>query len=218
MRILVGIITLSTLWMAGCSNTELKGNREGARPKQGSISFTMVNEKIFTPSCIACHSGSHLPFLTNYQEIKSRITEIQVQVIEKQKMPKKGPLPQDEMDLLKQWIADGAPEFAQTPETAPTPPAPTGGDRPVMKWAELSAKLLKSKCFNCHYKNNLDKVSDLEDYNTFVGTIGTSYFVTVVTPAMPPAPKGTPEGAPNPNQLTRSEKEMLSNWIVDGMK
>lgn len=210
-----GALLFSLLLLVGCSFREQK---EGGSPLKGTgnISFARIQSEILKPSCVGCHSGMHAPNLASFSNVKANLQSLAHAVLEKKSMPKAGPLPEGERELLAQWIENGAPEFGEIPDPIPT--EPTGGQRPPLKWDTLVKEVLRPKCFNCHFPSNPENISNLDDYEIFVGTVGTSYFVTVINPLMPPPPKDTPEGEPNPNKLTRSEMEMFSNWIVDGMQ
>lgn len=212
----ISTLFLVSLFFSGCSFREDKNSPSTPFTGKGSISFAIIQQEILKPNCATCHSGNHSPVLTNYAQVKDALAQVEDAVLIKKTMPARGPLPDHELSLLRTWIDNGAPEFVKEdgPAATPTP----GATRPVMKWAEACKLVFKPKCFNCHFKENPDKISDLEDYDSFVGTVGTSYFVSVINPAMPPPPKGTPEGEPNPNKLTREEMEVFSNWIVDGMQ
>lgn len=205
-------ILVFLLVLAGCSYRENKGQ---PTLSSGAVGFAEIRDQILTPSCIGCHSGTKPMRLVTFEEVKANLNRIRDAVLVRKIMPKRGPLGENEMTMLAKWMDDGAPEIG----TGPAVPAPaTGAARPVVKWAELKQKVLNGRCFVCHYADNPDKISNLDDLETFQGTVGTSYFLSVVSASMPPAPKGTPEGAPNPSELSRAEKELLSFWLVDGMK
>ncbi len=205
------LLVACLLAMVGCSYREDKQQRTF----NGSIGFAEIREAILAPNCFGCHNGGKLVGLTTYEQVKANLGKIQDTVMVRKTMPKRGPLGETEIAMLGRWIAEGAPEIGPPP-SAP-PPAP-GGERQVVKWAELKQKVLNGRCLTCHYANNPEFVSNLDSYEEFKGTISTSYFLSVIRPVMPPAPKGTPEGVPNPNELTKAEKEMLSYWLIDGMQ
>ncbi len=211
-----GALIITLLVLASCSFRE---NKEGASQPlagRGAVSYAKIQSAILKPFCVGCHGGMHAPNLSNYAFVKENLQSVGHSVLEKRNMPKSGPLSEDLMQLLKEWIDNGAPEFAETPDPVPT--TPVGGDRPVVKWADVCREVFRPKCFNCHFDNNPQSISNLDNFDTFVETVGTSFYVTVVNSLMPPPPPGTPEGEPNPNKLTRAELEMFSNWIVDGMQ
>lgn len=187
-------------------------SKEGNAPVTEAVSFAQINDVILKPSCLSCHGASQLPLLRTYADVKANLKAIERVVTVTMTMPKRGPLPSDQIELLKKWIAEGAPEI---PAAAPTT---TELNRPAVKWAELQAKVIGPKCAACHFAKNPDDLSDLEDEESFRSLIGAIFFLSVAKPTMPPPPKETPEDAPNPNALTRSEKEMLAHWVVDGMQ
>lgn len=197
--------------MVGCSYREEKNKRTAS----GSIGFAEIKAAILTPSCLGCHSSGQLVNLVTYEQVKANLGKIQDVVMVRKTMPKRGPLEEADLAMLAKWIADGAPEIGPPPAGVPGNP---GGERAVVKYPELKQKVLNGRCFVCHYPNNPEFVSNLDSYDEFKGTISTSYFLSVIRPVMPPAPKGTPEGVPNPNELTKEEKELLSYWLIDGMQ
>ena len=129
-------------------------------------------------------------------------------------MPKQAPLPQVEQELLRLWIAEGANEEALSPQSTPTPIP----ERPYVRWTEVNEKIILPRCLGCHRTEVSKTLTDLSTYLALKDNIGSILVLTVANAYMPPPPQGTPQGAANPNQLSRNEKEILSNWVVDGMQ
>lgn len=70
--------------------------------------FSLVNEEVFKPRCLRCHSIQQ-PTLNSYTEVKSVIDSIHQAVVVEKKMPPDGPLSQGQLALLSDWISRGAP-------------------------------------------------------------------------------------------------------------
>ncbi len=192
------------------------GESKNSKVQGRAISFAEVNEKVFKVSCQSCHSSDASPHLSSYEEYKANIAKVRHQVIEVQTMPKRAPLAQADQDLLKAWIDQGAPLQGEAPPvTAPPAQSPTSA---AVTWAEVNKKIFITSCTSCHFKNNPAAISNLEDLEQVRATMGTIYYTTVTAPIMPPPPKGSAENAPNPNQLSDDLKELLSRWVIQGMK
>jgi hypothetical protein len=222
-NLVCGLFWCLFLIVSGCSYREEKSRGTAQEPvRTGTISFAKIEKEILRPNCLGCHSGSQSPQLLTYAEVKENLQAIRREVLEKKTMPKRGPLAEAELALLQTWIENGAPEFVSETEgpagPSPTPPNPTPNERPVVRWTDLQDRVIKPNCLTCHFKGNPGKLSNLEDKEVLKTSIGSVHFLTVVSPRMPPPPMGAPVGAPNPNQLTREEKELISYWIVDGMQ
>lgn len=186
------------------------------------LSYKKINEVIFKVKCLQCHSGKDEPNLSSYKDVLLNKEEIIEQAILSAKMPKNGRRLTDEERInLKTWLDSGAPEFsANESDNQPTTPvvAPIlKFERPV-KWSQIKTEILDKNCLACHATGNTDGISSYEDYETTKATIGTIFYTVSINPVMPPAPADLPEGAANPNQLTRDQKDLLSAWVTDGMQ
>ncbi|MGE0631174.1 MAG: hypothetical protein AB7O96_02110 [Pseudobdellovibrionaceae bacterium] len=73
------------------------------------LSWNNVFAKVFEPRCIDCHRG-----LKTYARVKEKIADIELEVFTFGSMPEDGPLTAEQSELLKNWIAAGAPEVAPT--------------------------------------------------------------------------------------------------------
>lgn len=204
------LLGLAALVITACSYDIQK--RQFPEQMGGSISYAVINETVFKPNCLSCHGSSHEPLLGSYSQVKTNIEKIQRVVFTTKSMPKGGRLSNEELSLLQTWIANGAQEL---PSLLPPPPVT---DRPVVLWTELQNKVVKPKCLACHFSQNPGNLSDLQDIELFRAAIGTILFISVAKSTMPPPPLGTPEESPNPNQLSRNEKDLLSHWVTDGMR
>ncbi len=185
------------------------------------LSYAKLNENVFKAKCLQCHSGKYEPSLTTYAAIIKNKEKIYEQSILSTKMPKTPlVLTNEERWHLKTWLDSGAPEFAADGKVEPPPVIPPpviALERPV-KWDKIKTGIIDKSCVACHFAGNKDGISSYEDYETTKATIGTIFFYTNISSAMPPAPADLAEGSVNPNQLTSQQKDLLSAWITDGMK
>ena len=104
------------------------------------ISYSEVNQGVFTPSCISCHnsnSASAGVMLDTYDHVMSSLNAVKSVAVDRQTMPPSGPLQSDQITLLSTWIDQGAPNTASpsptaTPAPMPNPdPAPTATPEPT---------------------------------------------------------------------------------------
>lgn len=187
------------------------------------LSYAKINEQIIKPKCLQCHSGRDEPNLTTYQSLVDHSADIIRESIDSSKMPKNNrKLTAIERQNLKAWFDAGVPQFGKTPEPLPsnpaTEPAPMYSfDRPVL-WETVKTQILDKSCNSCHFAGNKEGLSSYEDYAQTKATIGTIFYTVSINPVMPPGPEDLEEGAENPNQLSRRDKDLLSAWITDGMK
>ncbi len=96
-------------------------------------------------------------------------------------------------------------------ETTP-PTAPVVVRTPVT-FAMISEKVITPSCAGCHNSNNNGLV-DFTTYEKFMGVYQSFYGVTLLAIKpddfrMPPA---------NKTQLTQEQKQLLADYLVDGLK
>lgn len=75
------------------------------------VTFDDVNDRIIVPRCVECHGASGGVNLEGYARVKNEVPAIK-EVVLKYKMmppPEKEPLTEEELELLKKWIDQGAP-------------------------------------------------------------------------------------------------------------
>jgi hypothetical protein len=164
-----------------------------------SIGFDQVRTSVIAPSCLGCHS-SREPKLTSYDEVKAALPALR-KVLESRSMPPGAPLADDDRALFSSWIDGGAPEHGIVVS------APSLEQRPVT-FARLKEKLLAPACLTCHRAGNADGLTDYSTAQAVRDSVGTFYYLTNIDPQMPPAPA----------VVSREQKDLLSAWVVDGMK
>jgi len=202
------IVTGLAVLLSGCG-TKIK-SREGA--VSDPIPFSRIKAAVLQPYCLGCHAANERPFLNTYTDVKDSLASIRRAVFTTRTMPKRGDLPEDEQAMLLAWIDQGAPEL---PEVVTPPPS---HERKTIKWADLQKQVFQPRCVVCHFPNNPDRLSDLQDYESARAIVGSLLFLSVASDKMPPPPAGTPEENPNPNKLSAAEKETLAYWVIDGMQ
>lgn len=153
------------------------------------IDFAQVQSEIFgapgntVGKCLSCHQpGGFLMPLDTYEVVKLRLVQIE-DSIRNNRMPKNSPLPDPAKKLLADWIAQGAPEFAEaskldpscqadssnpadpTPNPAPQPVAPTALEP---HYESLREKVFAPRCLNCHDSLGFSSSYDFSTYESTV--------------------------------------------------
>lgn len=130
-----------------------------------SVGYDEVNKYVFSQSCVSCHNSATATGgvnLDNYTSVKAQIGEVQQQAIFTRNMPLPPlGLTPFQIQLLSNWIAEGAPEYASTnggstqnPNQTPTPvPTPDASQVIAVIRANFDAyvkPLVKKACMDCH--------------------------------------------------------------------
>ena len=222
MKIIIQIIILSNIiyLFSACSyDFEKSGDRNLNEVQDAnlSLSYAKINDLVLAPRCLGCHSGTSQPLLTNYSQVFAKKEKIFEETIASNKMPKGKPLTNGQYNALKAWLEAGAPENADVVQNPPEAPPSKEGLVRLVTWEQVRTKVIEKSCTSCHYAGNTSGISSYEDYETVKATVGTIFYTVAIQPVMPPAPNDWPEDQPNPNQLTRDQKDLISAWIVDGM-
>jgi uncharacterized membrane protein len=221
------IILTTVSFFSGCNYSTSKENAAEQNKnivlKTEDLSYTKINEQILKPKCLSCHSGREEPNLSTYKDVVAYKTEIYTESVNSDDMPKNNnKLTAAQKQNLKSWLDAGAPEFGSNPDEPQNPPPVVTNppvntlDRPVL-WATVKTKIFNKSCTSCHFAGNKEGLSSYEDYEQTKATIATIFYTVSIIPVMPPAPVDLPEGAINPNQLSREDKDLLSAWVNDGM-
>lgn len=82
-------------------------------PPSEAINFATVNEKIFKPLCLSCHTaprGRAGINLNTYAFVKANLAAVENAVLVEKFMPPSSELEAESANLLKTWIEAGAPE------------------------------------------------------------------------------------------------------------
>lgn len=71
------------------------------------ISFATQVKPIIDNNCTSCHNGSQFPDLRTYSGIKASASSVSARVANKS-MPIGGSLSQQEIDIIVNWVKEGA--------------------------------------------------------------------------------------------------------------
>ncbi len=137
----------STTIVNGKPNTEEQSNEEQSVKE---LDFANLQQKIFTPRCVACHTQ-----YATYFGVKRELVAIRDSV-KHNRMPKVGgPLSDELKSSLEQWILAGAPEKeGETPK-----PDPSAKLEP--KWISIFDNIIAPRCLVCHNPNGQASYLDL---------------------------------------------------------
>ncbi len=129
------------------------------------IGYKQVNQYVFSPSCVSCHNSSSSAGkvkLDTYTSVYIHLAGIKQESITTHHMPI-APVPAlnaFQVELLSQWINNGAPEQTPEPGATPTPsasPTPTPESPVILDIRadfELYVKpLVQKACMDCHNAN-----------------------------------------------------------------
>lgn len=147
-----------------------------------TIGFDEVNQAVFADpadrnSCVNCHGeGTRGTRLVSYADYLANIDKVKFTVLEARTMPPRSAMSERKLSLVRDWINQGAPEFASsapTPTTTLPPPLPP--ELSIVDFEEVNEKVFLNSCAGCHgaegfadptlityedFKNNLDSVID----------------------------------------------------------
>lgn len=135
------LIVGSLFLVSGCQFYYEEKQKNISLPDLSTISYSMVNEKIFTSRCISCHGNSGGVNLESYTSIKKHLPAIERTALIEKTMPKNGSLTPSEIALLSAWIKAGAPENPQ----APIPEEPLKPN-----FESIKKKIIDKRCIACH--------------------------------------------------------------------
>jgi len=185
--------------------------------KISELSYSLLNQKVFLPKCISCHSNSDDLSLESYPDVIKNIPLIKRAVFDEKIMPKRGSLTEEELAYLWNWIQIGAPEQAQNGNTNPAP-------EPILPTFEsLNKNIFQTSCKDCHNPTGsgkrilLDKESLLNSPLELVipSNPDESGLVIAIERAdnkrMPPAKEGY-------SALKDEAKLAIRKWIESGAK
>ncbi|GAA4271586.1 cytochrome c [Aquimarina gracilis] len=105
--ILIGIVFIACENNVEEDTTSPDGGSNGNEPCDTNISFTTSVKPIIDANCIACHNGNQFPDLRTYQGIFDNAQNVRSQVVSR-RMPLNGSLTNEEIELIRCWIENGA--------------------------------------------------------------------------------------------------------------
>jgi Planctomycete cytochrome C len=148
------------LWITACNFREDKAGRITA--VRGNY-FDFISQNIFKPKCMKCHSGPGSPGgmdLTSYDAImnsgklvaKDPDSSKLYLTLKAGKMPPSGPLSDQEIQMVFDWIKMGAPRTGGAPTNSAPPIAPVPPDPdPTPTFAYINKYVFqKQGCVGCH--------------------------------------------------------------------
>ncbi len=102
------LITLSIAFFSCDNNVEEEiplpiGNEECST----DISFTADVKPVIDTNCIRCHGGNQAPDLRTFEGINANAARVRTQVVSR-RMPLGGSLTNEEIELIRCWIDNGA--------------------------------------------------------------------------------------------------------------
>ena len=174
----------------------------------GSLSFSEVNEKVFLRSCVGCHkqASGRSPQLTQFEDIKRVLGDIDRDVFQRQSMPKNGTLTSLQLDMLRAWIDDGAPEMASVSASPPSIPPSTG---PVA-WSRVKKEIVDVSCASCHYAKNPEGLTDQTDLGVFRELLPQTIYRIFSEKELPMPPL--------PSKMGDDQKRLLMEWVIYGQQ
>ncbi|NNC82605.1 MAG: hypothetical protein HKN79_03435 [Flavobacteriales bacterium] len=143
-------------------------------------------------------SGELVPFDTDEGDIYELITETDPDKI--MPPPSEAPLSQEQIDLIGQWIEQGAPNNGCV-----------NCDYPEVSFSGTVFPLIQNKCEGCHSGTDPEANLSLTNYDEVRFLVDNNYLIEVLNaePGYVPMPY-------NGNQLPQCERDMIQQWIDDG--
>lgn len=218
------------LFLGACSfrvektPTGIEPNAQGAVAVDSNYKYIYaeVNERVLAPKCLSCHGEKSSTPLTTYAEVASLIGQIKQRVLIDRDMPptSRQALSTEELEMVQQWIVDGAPEFRSltkpseipTPSATPSPlvaaPSSPQVTVPIEKvtysFIDLQSKVLSTKCLMCHDQTSDTPLETYEQVKAKISEISNQVFEQGTMP---------PEGS---EALTPDELAILKTWTSEG--
>jgi hypothetical protein len=198
------------------------------------LSFELLSARVFRPYCQECHNPTNLKGDLNvlsYENVLKNRDTIRLRVLESADMP-----PADRvrpsstnLEILRLWIAAGAP-FDETTPPLPTPtpdptpdPTPTPTPPPLEpSFSSIKINIFEPKCSKCH---NSDPTSDGDIFQSQEDMILDKLIISGLPEDsklikwVSPRPNGvSPKMPPKNNNfgispLTADQIDVLKAWI-----
>lgn len=232
--------TLVLAFAFGCHMNISKVPAQGQDSSQGDIepgfsvpSYTYVQTQVFQPYCISCHSNAggnpHGVNLETFENTVQNLSDVETEALTNQTMPPSGPLPSLAQQILREWIAGGAPENGVVdpdpspgPSPGPTPspypatsPPPTASPTPPPSiqptYSSLAQNIFTPKCVACHSAGGseaskpLDSYSAIMKYVTAGNPTGSAIYQKISSGKMPPS-----------GPLSSGDIQEVETWIQNG--
>lgn len=201
--------------MSSCGFYREKNQDGDFSYSQGELSYSLVNSRIISRQCVACHNSVSAKagvVLDSYDSVKQNLNRIEQAALITQNMPPTGPLETSSQKLLRAWIAAGAPkEGTGTPEPTLEP-----------TFTSIKRNVFEGKCVSCHTTGGEAEKVPLLNYAELLnsprelvlpGNATESALILAVEATddrqMPPKTSGL-------GHLSDREITIIKRWIQDG--
>ncbi len=101
------VLIISITFFSCETNVEEEPDTIAEELCDSAISFTASIKSIFDNNCIECHGGNRFPDLRTHQGISNSAEIVKAQVVNRT-MPQGGSLTNDQIELIRCWIDNGA--------------------------------------------------------------------------------------------------------------
>ena len=226
--ILILLFTL-TLSLAACGIYQTKGTTpqvETTPIVAEAIGFKDIQDRIINPSCIQCHNASDPKggiALDSYALVKANLGLIENEVLTQKTMPPSQALIPAQLQVLSDWIQNGAPEVGSITANTPTPtpssspratpsPTPRGTPTPTptstpsyIVYQNVKDKIFTPSCISCHSGSRPSAGVTLNTYTTVKMNLSAVEDTVITQGTMPPR-----------GSITNSNLNLLQTWIDEG--
>lgn len=205
------LIGLVLSFAMGCNYNHVKSNADAnssipnssATSLSVSSNYAAINSSILTPECLRCHSSSTGSqgglSLDNYQQVRSKISQIYYRTIEKKDMPPSSLKP-EQLAMLKTWLEAGGPEKSSSSYSGPI--------QGPITWDVIQKQVLAGSCLDCHSGTNPEAHLSLDNFESVKKNISLIFEKSVIEQTMPLEPYPA---------MTEFQKQALMKWISQGM-
>ena len=227
-KISISLVIISLILLNSCGFKRMKYAATGTGSFAYSINqigYKQVSDLVLTQNCVKCHNQSLHDgsiVLDSYAAVKANLGLVQSEVASRS-MPPDNTLQADQIQLISEWVSNGAPEVgSQAPSTSPTPiaggPTPTPAPPSVLvaTYASIRENVFVPKCLSCHSAGASQSKRPLDNYanmmaNTSLISAGdpanSGVYTEIDGGTMPPN---------NRNQVTAEEEAVIKTWIQNG--
>jgi len=168
-----------------------------------STSYASINSSVLAPECLRCHSsaaGSQGGLsLDNYQQVRSKLSQIYYRTIEKKDMPPSSLTP-EQFSQLKGWLEAGGPEKSGSVRNT-TIQGP-------LTWEVIQKQVFAGSCLDCHSGVQPEANLSLDNLDSVKKNITLIFEKSVIEQTMPLQPYPA---------MTEFQKQALMKWISQGM-
>ncbi len=176
--------------------------------KVGNPDFASVQTAVIAPRCLGCHADSTgnkgSTNLETYQNLRRLMARISFRALDKMDMPPQSPLSPEEMQLLKSWLEQGAPETISDSQGPSDPTLEQG----ATDWQKINKMVFAKKCLDCHSQPQPQGKLDLNSYEEVKLKATLLFERIIIKQDMPVQPYPA---------LSLKERSVLLKWMNAGM-